>query len=67
MPDEGPDRAELLDAARAGAMKAGFHMVRAGWEVLAGIGAFVEEMRKVMREDSDEGPPGPERIPVEED
>ncbi len=61
------DDRDLRDAARTGARRAGYHLIRAGWEVLAGVGAFLEEVRKVVREDEGDTRPGPQHIPVEED
>ena len=61
---DGPDFAE---AARAGARRAGIHMVKAGYEVLAGVSAFLEELRKATGEgDEDEGT-GRHRIPLDDD
>jgi len=51
---------ELQDALRAGLRRAGAHWMRAGYEVLAGVGAFLEEIAGVGtddREDDDADPP----------
>ncbi len=61
------DDRDLRDAAVAGARRAGYHLMRAGWEVLAGVGAFLEEVRKAVRDEDEDDRPGPEHIPVEED
>jgi hypothetical protein len=56
---------------RTGAKRAALHMVRAGYEVVAGVGAFLEE---VVRARSGEGSAGdeagdaltrPTRIPLD--
>ncbi len=60
------DDRDLADAARAGARRAGYHLLRAGWEVLAGVGAFVEELRKVGGDDERDAGDRPEHIPVED-
>jgi hypothetical protein len=58
-------------AVRTGAKRAALHMVRAGYEVVAGVGAFLEE---VVRARSGEGSAGdeagdaltrPTRIPLD--
>ncbi len=64
MIDDGPD---LSAAARAGARRARIHMLKAGYEVLAGLSAFIEELRKAATEDGDAEPTGPTRIPVDGD
>lgn len=52
----------LGDAARSGLRRAGFHLMKAGYEVLTGVGAFLEEIARTR-------PPapgaGPHHIPVE--
>ncbi len=65
MPTDDPR--DIRDAAFAGARRASYHMMRAGWEVLAGVGAFIEELRKAGRENEGDGRPKPQHIPVEED
>ena len=57
------------DAARAGARRAAIHMVKAGYEVLAGVSAFLEELRRATSEEDDEGDDvaGPQRITLDED
>ena len=63
MTDVGPDYGA---AARAGARRAGIHVVKAGYELLAGLSAFLEELRKATAE-GDEEAAGPHRIPVDGD
>ena len=60
---------DFAEAARAGARRAGIHMVKAGYEVLAGLSAFLEELRKAASEDDDDGDEadGPQRITLDED
>ena len=66
MTDDGPD---LSDAARVGARRAAIHLVKAGYEVLAGVSAFLEELRKATSEEGDGGgePDRPQRIPLDDD
>ena len=64
-PADGPDFAE---AARLGARRAGIHMVKAGYEVLAGVSAFLEELRKATGDESEEdAATGPHRIPLDDE
>ncbi len=55
---------EMSDALRAGLRQAGYHVLRAGYELLAGVSAFLEAVGGAGAEDA-EGPPGPQRIEVE--
>jgi len=62
------DRIRDRKPLRAGAQKALLHFARAGYEVVTGIGAFVEEIVSTLREDVvGEEKPGsePQRIEVE--
>ncbi len=68
MPGEPPaDGPDLRAAARAGMRRAGYHMIKAGWEVLAGVGAFLEELRKAGAEPEDNAQGRPQRITLEPD
>ena len=58
------ERPEMSEAARRGLQRAGIHLVKAAIEVVAGIGAFLEELQGGRRAPSDRDD-GPERIPVE--
>jgi len=59
--DENP---ELTEAVRVGLRRAGYHVMRAGSELLAGISAFLEAVGGSSSEDEDEGS-GSQRIEVE--
>jgi len=50
----------MSDAVRAGLREAGYHVMRAGYELLAGVSAFLEA---VGGSGSDDG--GPEGVPTE--
>jgi hypothetical protein len=65
--DESPDLHELSEAARRGLQRAGIHLMKAAIEVVAGIGAFLEEINTATPgpSDDDESDRGPQRIPVE--
>ena len=64
--DESPDLHELSDAARRGLQRAGVHLMKAAIEVVAGIGAFLEEINTTSPDDADPGEnSGPQHIPVE--
>ncbi len=70
MTDDQPDGNSMRDAARTGLRRAGFHLLKAGWEVLSGVEAFLDEMGKARAAAGDEdsvtdGETGPTRIPVE--
>jgi hypothetical protein len=52
-------------AVRAGTGRAGLHFIRAGYEVVSGIGAVLEELNAVARKrPSGEAEEGPEKGPV---
>jgi hypothetical protein len=55
---------EMSDAFRAGMRQAGYHVLRAGYELLAGVSAFLEAVGGGGQEDGSEGPVT-ERIEVE--
>ena len=55
---------EMSDAFRAGMRQAGYHVLRAGYELLAGISAFLEAVGGAGQEDAPEGPVT-QRIEVE--
>ena len=64
--DESPDLHELSDAARRGLQRAGIHLMKAAIEVVAGIGAFLEEINTASPGDDESGErPGPQHIPVD--
>jgi hypothetical protein len=58
------DDSEMSDAFRAGIREAGYHVLRAGYELLAGVSAFLEAVGGAGQEDPPEGP-APQRIEVE--
>lgn len=59
------DDPEMSDAFRAGIRQAGYHVLRAGYELLAGVSAFLEAVGGGGgQEDSSQGPVT-ERIEVE--
>ena len=58
------DDPETSDAFRAGMRQAGYHVLRAGYELLAGVSAFLDAVGGAGGEEpSDE--PGPQWIEVE--
>lgn len=64
--DESPDLHEISEATRRGLQRAGIHLMKAAIEVVAGIGAFLEEMNTASQDHDDPGErPGPQHIPVE--
>lgn len=58
------DDPEMSDAFRAGMRQAGYHVLRAGYELLAGVSAFLEAVGGSGHDDTPEGP-APQRIEVE--
>lgn len=55
---------DLNDALKQGFRRAGMHWMRAGYELLAGVGAFLEELSQ--RSEGESGPDDPaERIELE--
>ncbi|HEX5630481.1 MAG TPA: hypothetical protein VFY15_02350 [Acidimicrobiia bacterium] len=66
--DDPQDQHDLGDAARRGLQRAGIHLMKAAIEVVAGIGAFLEELNAADGGSDDDEPgsdAGPQRIPVE--
>lgn len=64
--DDSPDIHELSDAARRGLQRAGIHLMKAAIEVVAGIGAFLEEINTASPDDEEPGErSGPQHIPVD--
>ena len=60
------DAGELGDAVRVGLRRAGLHMIKAGYEVVAGVGALLDELVRARRGDEPEPESGgPTRIEVE--
>lgn len=57
------DRDELSDAARRGLQRAAVHLMKAAIEVVAGLGAFLEEMGRTQ--DGERGEEGGERQHIE--
>ncbi len=59
------------DALRIGLRRAGLHWLRAGYEVVAGVGAFLDEVARTHRDDladqddDDEIDGGPIRIELD--
>ena len=58
---------ELNDAIKAGMRRAGMHWMRAGYEVLAGLSAFLDEIATVGKDDVAASAPerGPEKIQLD--
>ncbi|NNC75954.1 MAG: hypothetical protein HKN93_10650 [Acidimicrobiia bacterium] len=66
MNDQPTPDGELGDAVRVGLRRAGLHMIKAGYEVVAGVGALLDEIVKARRgDDPTNEPEGPTRIEVE--
>jgi hypothetical protein len=62
-PGDGVDWDELGDAARRGLQRAGIHLMRAAIEVVAAVGAFLDELQDGEDgEDGDDPPDGGRRI-----
>jgi hypothetical protein len=65
------DQGHYRDAIRLGLRRAGLHWIRASYEMVAGLGAFLDEVAQVRREqqhpdDEDTGEPeGPVRIEID--
>jgi len=63
------DRIPDLGPVRSGLQRAAMHWARAAYEVVAGVGALVEEVVTVVRDDGEAGPDdaasGPTKINVE--
>lgn len=57
------DNPELTEAVRIGLRRAGYHVMRAGSELLAGISAFLEAVGGGSSEEDDQ--PRSQRIEVE--
>ena len=56
----------MNEAVRSGLKRAGFHLIKAGYEVVAGLGAFVEELNRARRSAESGGDDTtPTRIEVE--
>jgi hypothetical protein len=56
---------DLGDAARRGAQRAAFHLMKAAIEVVAGLSAFLEEVGKVRDGADSDDDDGPQHIEVE--
>jgi len=63
------DNNDYRDAFRLGLRRAGLHWVRASYEVIAGVGAFLDEVAKARHDDDEEddqpGDDGPVRIELD--
>jgi hypothetical protein len=65
------DNNDYRDAFRLGLRRAGLHWVRASYEVIAGVGAFLDEVAKARHEDDGNseddrrGDDGPVRIELD--
>lgn len=63
------DRIRESQPVRRGLKVAGVHFVRAAYEIVAGVGAFVGEIVDAVRDQDDQedraGPEGPTRIEVD--
>ncbi len=59
--------AELNEAIKAGFRRASLHWMRAGYEVLAGLGAFLDEIATAGKDDGREADEdiGPTRIQLD--
>ena len=67
-PDNGSDGEEHFnDALKQGLRRAGMHWMRAGYELLAGVGAFLDELNQKRDDDEIErhSTTGVERIDLE--
>ncbi len=51
---------DYRDAIRMGIRRAGFHWLRASYEVVAGVGALLSEITQVRKSDSGNGEDDPE-------
>lgn len=62
---------DYRDAFRLGLRRAGLHWVRASYEMIAGVGAFLDEVAKARRDDAGDadddelGGDGPVRIELD--
>jgi hypothetical protein len=63
MSDEG-DR-ERKGRVKVGFQRAGLHMLRAGYEVVAGVAAFLDEVVRVRRDTAPSDDEGPTKIELE--
>lgn len=63
------DQPPIGQAAAEGLRRASAHFARAGFELLRGAAAFLEELGRAVRgaDDEEEASAGAERIPVEDD
>ena len=61
----GDDRTDLGDAARRGLQRAGVHLVKAAIEVVAGLGAFIDELQSARSDESGDEAEGPQRIDLD--
>jgi hypothetical protein len=50
---------------RVGLQRAGLHMLRAGYEVVAGVAAFLDEVVRVRRDPASAEDDGPTKIELE--
>lgn len=65
------DNTDYRDALRLGLRRAGLHWVRASYEVVAGVGAFLDEVAKARRDEAagdegEDGDDGPVRIELDD-
>ena len=63
MSDEGGRRSQ--GRVRVGLQRAGLHMLRAGYEVVAGVAAFLDEVVRVRRDAAPSEDDGPTKIELE--
>lgn len=63
------DGRELEDSVKEGLRRAGMHWLRAGYEVVAGVEAFLDEVAKARRDGApdsgDDDPDEPTRIEID--
>lgn len=64
--DDVTDLHELNDALKAGFRRAGVHWMRAGYEVLAGLGALLDEIASAGNDDEvSQADAGPQKIQLD--
>ena len=63
------ENSDYRDAFRLGLRRAGLHWIRASYEMIAGVGAFLDEVAKARRDevgdDGEFGDDGPVRIELD--
>ena len=59
------DEPEMSDALRSGLRQAGYHVLKAGYELLAGVSAFLEAVGGAGEDDEEDPAARAQRIEVE--